>query len=181
MFALLIPLLASLPGFIGQFFKSKNDLLTAQNNTNLQIELAKISLATEMAKAQMEVQNTVLQSTGSYFKYFTFFMWFGPFMLGVVAPVYSKVIFMNLATMPDWYVQSCMLIMFTVWGISVSADTVGGIFANLAKYFDQKREKGLPAKMFFDTLRSVKGNISQNEVDLYNKALDALNKGEDGQ
>lgn len=181
MFALLIPLLASLPGFFGNLFKQKNDLLQAQNAANLQIELAKISLATEMAKAQMAEEAVIVSSTSQYFKYFTFFMWFGPFICGLVAPVYSTVIFTNLAQMPQWYVQSCMVIMFTVWGISVSADTVGSIFSSLAGFFADRAHANMPAKLFFDTLRSVKGNISQAEVDLYQKALDQHNGENNGQ
>ncbi len=181
MFALLIPLLAQLPGLFGSFFKQKNDLLTAQNAAQLQIEIAKLNLAGEIAKAQMAEEAVIVNSTGSYFKYFTFFMWFGPFIIGIFFPVLSKAVFDNLAGMPQWYVQSCMVIMFTVWGISVSADTVGAIFSSLAGFFADRTKANLPAKMFFDTLRSVKGNISQAEVDLYNKALAEHNKDDNGQ
>ena len=176
MFALLIPLLASLPGLFGNFFKQKNDLLTAENEAARQIALAKITYATEIAKAQMAEEAVIVNSTSQYFKYFTFFMWFGPFMVGIFFPALSKSVFDNLAGMPQWYVQSCMVIMFTVWGISVSADTVGGIFSSLANFFAQRTKAALPAKLFFDTLRSVKGNISQAEVDLYSKALAEHNK-----
>jgi len=181
MFALLIPLLAQLPGLFGSFFKQKNDLLTAQNAANLQIELARLAAATEIAKANAVVSTTALQSTGTTFKYFTFFMWFGPFMLGIFFPALSKAVFDNLAGMPPWYVQGCLVIMFTVWGISVSADTVGNVFAGLTNFFADRAKANLPAKMFFDTLRSVKGNLSQSEVDLYTKALAEHNKGDDGQ
>lgn len=176
MFALLIPLLAQLPGLFGSFFKQKNDLLTAQNAAQLQIEIAKLNLAGEIAKAQMTEEAVIVNSTGSYFKYFTFFMWFGPFIIGLCSPAYSAIIFNNLAGMPQWYVQSCMVIMFTVWGISVSADTIGGIFSSLTSFFAQRNKANLPSKLFFDTLRSVKGNITQAEVDLYNKALEQHNK-----
>ncbi len=176
MFALLIPLLAQLPGLFGSFFKQKNDLLTAQNAAALQIEIAKLNLAGEIAKAQMAEEAVIVNSTGAYFKYFTFFMWFGPFMTGIFFPALSKAVFDNLAGMPQWYVQSCMIIMFTVWGISVSADTVGNIFAGITSFFAQRAKANIPSKMFFDTLRSVKGNITQAEVDLYNKALAEHNK-----
>ncbi len=180
MFALLIPLLAQLPGLFGSFFKQKNDLLTAQNAAQLQIEIAKLNLAGEIAKAQMAEEAVIVTSTGSYFKYFTFFMWFGPFMLGIFFPTLSKQVFDNLAGMPPWYVQGCLVIMFTVWGISISADTVGNVFSSLSNFFAERNKANLPAKMFFDTLRSVKGNISQAEVDLYNKALAEHNKDVNG-
>lgn len=44
-------------------------------------------MAAEVAKAQLELNKTIVSATGSYFKYFTFFMWFGPFMIGTVSPL----------------------------------------------------------------------------------------------
>ncbi len=183
MFALLIPLLAQLPGLFGSLFKSKNDLLTAQNAANLQIEIAKINLATEIAKAQMAEEAVIVQSTGSYFKYFTFFMWFGPFMLGLVAPTYSTIIFTNLAGMPQWYVESCMTIMFTVWGISVSSDVVGGIFSSLGGFFQAGRDhKVALAKVnrgdYYDAVRQLKGSVSQADVTTGETIMDAMDKAD---
>lgn len=185
MFALLIPLLAQLPGLFGSFFKQKNDLLTAQNAANLQIQLAKLNYATEIAKAQMAEEAVIVNSTGAYFKYFTFFMWFGPFMIGIFCPAFSKEVFDNLSGMPQWYVQSCMVIMFTVWGISVSADTVGGIFSSLGDFFQAKRDHKLDMAAvkatvdrgsYFSALRQTQGAISQQEVNKANAVFDAMDK-----
>lgn len=185
MFALLIPLLASLPGLFGAFFKQKNDLLTAQNAAQLQIEIAKLNLAGQIAQAQMAEEAVIVNSTGAYFKYFTFFMWFGPFMIGIFFPAFSKEVFNNLAQMPEWYVQSCMVIMFTVWGISVSADTVGSIFSSLGSFFADKRAHNLDmativAKIdrtsYFNALRQSQGSISQQEVNKANAVFDAMDK-----
>jgi hypothetical protein len=140
MFALLVPLLASLPGLIGKYFQQKNDILTAKNEAERQIELAKLSMAKEIATAQLNLNATIVQATSSLFKYFTFIMWFGPFMVGVVAPEFSKEIFNNLGGMPQWYVESCIAIMFTVWGISVSAPVINGIFSGLGDFFSARRE-----------------------------------------
>ncbi len=183
MFALLIPLLAQLPGLFGSFFKQKNDLLTAQNAAALQIEIAKLNLAGEIAKAQMAEEAVIVNSTGAYFKYFTFFMWFGPYMMGLISPALSHDIFQNMAQMPEWYVQSCMLIMFTVWGISVSADTVGGIFTGLGSFFQARRDHKLDmAKVnrvdYYDALRHLKGSVSQQDVTDGEKILDAMDKAD---
>ncbi len=183
MFAFLIPLLAGLPGLIGKYFSEKNALEQAKLDTERQIELAKQQMASEIAKGQMELNKTIVQATGSKFKYFTFVMWFGPFMVGTIKPSWSHDIFVNLAAMPEWYVQSCMLIMFTVWGISVSAPVVSGIFSGLGNFFadrkDAKRDFELAkAKInraaVFEDLRAhlfPKG-MNQQEVDIIDNALD---------
>lgn len=176
MWSLLIPILAQLPGLLGNFFKQKNEILVAQNAAQLQIELAKQNLAAEIAKGQLDLNKTIVNSTGSYFKYFTFFMWFGPFMVGTLFPHISKEIFINWGSMPEWYITSCITIMFTVWGISISANAISGIFSGVSEFFLKRQQIAIPRKLFYDTLRSVKGNITQHEVDLYNKALDKLDK-----
>ncbi len=176
--AFLIPLLSQLPGVLGNFFKQKNELLMAQNEAARQLALAQQQMAQEIAKAQLELNKTIVASTGQYFKYFTFVMWFGPFILGIIAPKMGMDVFNNLKLMPEWYVQSVVTIMFTVWGISVSAPVVSNIFKGITDFFHERARITLPRKLFYDTLRSVKGNISQAEVDLYNKALDQLDKAE---
>lgn len=178
---LLLPLLAKIPGMIGDYFSKLSDIQSAKVETERQIELAKQQYAAEVAKAQMALNQTIVASTSSNFKYFTFIMWFGPFMLGMVAPSLSKDIFANLTTMPEWYVQSCILIMFTVWGISVSAPVVNNIFSGLSNYVANSRayklEKAkIDRKAFFDALRKLKGPLSQLEVDDQNKALDEIEK-----
>lgn len=178
---LLLPLLAKIPGMIGDYFSKVQDIQKIKLETERQIELAKQQLASTIAAGQLELNKTIVQSTGSYFKYFTFFMWFGPFMIGVVYPSASKEIFNNLTLMPEWYVQSCMLIMFTVWGISVSAPVVGNIFSGLSTYLGQRREFKLEKakidrKVYFNEFRKLHGPLSQGDVDLLNKSLDEAEK-----
>ncbi len=140
MWALLIPLLAQMGGKIGDYFKQKADLQLEQLKTQREVELAKQQLAMEVAKSQLELNQTIVNATGSYFKYFTFFMWFGPFIIGTISPPRANDIFTNWAGMPDWYVQSCMVIMFTVWGISVSAPVVSNIFSGLSQFLADRKD-----------------------------------------
>jgi hypothetical protein len=88
--------------------------------------------------------------------------------------------------MPEWYVQSCMLIMFTVWGISVSAPVVSNIFSGLAGFFhdrkEQKQEFALKKqilinrKAFFDALRVQQGVVSPEDVKKWDLILDDVDK-----
>ncbi len=181
MFALLIPLLASIPGLIGKYFEQVNAIKSAKLEADRQVEVAKQQLAMETAKAQLNLNATIVQSTSSAFKYFTFVMWFGPFMVGLVSPHFSADIFNILAGMPEWYVQSCIMIMFTVWGISVSAPVVNGIFSGLGDFFAEKRaHKETMAKInrapIFDEIRKDKGFLLGDEVKSIDRALDIVDK-----
>ncbi len=186
MFALLIPILAQLPGLIGKFFQQKNEILTATNEAARQIELAKINMAHDIAVAQMNLNATIIQATSPGFKYFTFFMWFGPFMIGLLLPEFSKDIFHNLSGMPQWYVTSCIAIMFTVWGISVSADAINGIFAGLGEFFSEQRKTSVvktiiksgaaDRKAFYEELRKIQGYVSDVDVKKYESIFDKVDK-----
>ena len=181
MFAFILPFLAQLPGLIGNYFKQKNDLLTAQNEVQRQVELAKIDMAKDIAVSQLNLNATIIQSTSAYFKYFTFAMWFGPFMLGIVSPSLAAHVFINLGGMPQWYTESCVLIMFTVWGISVSAPVVNGVFSGLGDFFAARREHKLQLakvdrKAYYDALRATKGMVLQDDVNEMEKVFDALDK-----
>lgn len=175
----LFSLLSGLGGSLGNYFKSRLEIEKLKVETDRQIQLAQLTAAQAAAKEGAEVAKTVLSATSSNFKYFTFIMWFGPFIIGVIKPSLSQEIFHNLAGMPEWYVQSCMTIMFTVWGIQVSAPVVGSIFNGLGSFFqarrDYKLEKAkIDRKAYFEALRKIKGTLSQSEVDEDNKLLDEL-------
>lgn len=176
--ALILPMLSSLPGKIGDYFAGQQQIEKLKQQAQMELQRANIELASEMAKAQLEFQKEALKSTGTYFKYFTFIMWFAPYMLQLVCPAIGHVIFENLAGMPEWYAQSCMTIMFTVWGISVSAPVVSNIFSNLSGFLADRRQYKLEKakidrKAFFDGIRKLyPQGLSQSQVDVLNKAID---------
>lgn len=174
--SLLFGFLGNLPGAIGDYFKRKNDLALAKIDSDTKIEQARAQLAGEIAKAELEKATVTLGATGAWFKYCTFVMWFGPFVLGIFWPSKAHEVFVNLAAMPEWYVQSIIALMFTVWGIAVSAPVVSNIFGSLSEFFAARRQAKLPEKMFYSVLRSVKGNLTQAEVDAYQLALKSINK-----
>jgi hypothetical protein len=176
---LLLPLLSGLPGILGQFFTAKTQLAQAQLNANLAIEQAKIGLASQIAQAEMEVSKTIIGATSPHFKYFTFFMWFGPYMLQIIRPSLGQIVFQNMAGMPPWYAQSCVAIMFTVWGISVAAPVVNNIFNSLGNFFQASRTdkiamKAVDKKAFFDALRHLNGNVTPADVSKYSPILDEV-------
>lgn len=165
-------------GPIGQWIKGKQELQLLQQETTRQLAMQQLKMATEGVKADGVAANTRLKSTGRYFKYVTFIMWFIPFVTCLVSPTASSAIFNNFNQMPAWYSQSCVLMMFAVWGISVSAPVVSSIFSSLGSYIaDGRAHKENLAKLnrpeFYNTLRSEKGALSEQEVAQIDKALDA--------
>ncbi len=71
--------------------------------------------------------------------------------------------------------------MFTVWGISVSAPVVNGIFSGLGDFFSAKREHKLQMakvdrKAFYDSVRAQKGFVLGEDVKTAEIAFDAMDK-----
>ncbi len=168
---LLFSLLSGLPGLIGDYFKKKQEIETIKLETQRQIAVAQQQMASDMAKAESETAIARLGVTSSYFKYFTFCMWFGPFISGVFLPHFAAGIFDNLKLMPDWYVQSCVMIMFAIWGIQVAAPVVASVFTNLTSYLNDPQRQGYKLqkahlandKAFYDKVRQ--GIFTQGMTD----------------
>lgn len=174
-------MLSGIPGAVGRYFEKKQELEQIKLETQKQIALAQQEMAADMARAESETAMSRLNATGQYFKYFTFMMWFGPFISGVFFPSFSEEIFKNLGLMPIWYVQSCVMIMFAVWGIQVAAPVVAGIFSNLNNFLGERRQYKLEKakidrKAFYDALRKLKGVITPDDVKQLDIALDEADK-----
>lgn len=161
--ALIFGFLGNLPGVLGGYFKKKQEIEDKKLDNQLAIQLENTKLAAQVAQSQFELNKTIVAATGSYFKYFTFCIWFGPFVIGSYSKKYGADIFANWASMPEWYVNSIIAIMFTIWGIQVSAPAVANIFSSLADFFKDKRQDkikltvakaGLNEKVLADQLRA---------------------------
>ncbi|CAB4120855.1 hypothetical protein UFOVP1_2 [uncultured Caudovirales phage] len=176
-------LLSALPGGIGEFFASQARLDSAKLELQRQVVVEQYKMADQIAAGEVELGRSALAATSATFKYFTFFMWFGPFIMGIIYPAGSAYVFDNLAHMPIWYVQSCVTIMFTIWGIAVSAPVVGTIFSNLNDFLGDRRDHKLEMKKvdseqyrkaFYDALRVAKGTVTQHDVDIDDAVLSKL-------
>lgn len=179
----LFSLLSGLPGMLGDYFKKKQEIQVIKVDTERQIELSRQQLAAQLAQAEYERTKASLAATSEWFKYFTFAMWFGPFMVGLVSPSLAASIFSNLAGMPEWYVQSVVLIMFTIWGISTSAPVVTNIFSGMQTFFQERRQYKLDVKKlsidkksFYEGIRAVKGRVTEADVKRFDPVIDDKNK-----
>lgn len=174
---MILSMLSGIFGPITEWLKQKRELKILQAETDRQIAMQQLKMATEAAKADGVAANTRLKSTGRNFKYITFCMWFTPFVLGIVRPDAAAVIFQRLGEMPQWYASSCTLLMFAVWGISVSAPVVQSIFNNLGGYlknvrFHKEEIARINRDAVFASLRKSQGALSQQTVNEVDKALD---------
>ena len=170
-------LISPISSFIKDFLSNSREKRQAVHATAMAIENSKRQIAEKQLANEHTLNTMRLQSTGKYFKYFTFIMWFGPFMVAVIAPEYSQQIFENLKGLPVWYVESCITIMFTVWSIAVSRETVQTIFSNLGKYMKAHREFKLQRKVVYDMLRvALKRPLEQIEVDTLQPILPHIEK-----
>ena len=178
----LLSMFSGVFGAIGAYFVEKQKQRGREIEMQNQIQMQQMKMESEAVKADGVAANTRLKSTGRAFKYFTFFMWFTPFILGIIHPTAAEVIFVNFNLMPGWYSQACVLMMFAVWGISVSAPVVNGIFSNLgqyiangkqAKYDHQQTMATINREAIFASLRESQGALSQRTVDEVNQALNA--------
>lgn len=174
-----IGLLSKLPGLAGDYFQQRAEIKRIELETQRQVALEKQKLSAIIAENEYKRASAALNATGRYFKYFTFVMWFGPYMIGLVSPEICQKIFNNLGMMPEWYVQSIVMIMFVIWGVSASSPVVGSIFNNMAVYFKEKRDqkilmKEADRKAFFNGLRAAQGFVTQDDVSKFNKILDNI-------
>ena len=180
---LLWGVLGQIPGMIGDWAKTQQEIKKIELDNKKQVEVEKWKYAGEIAKSQVDMAKTVLNATGAKFKYFTFFMWFGPYMASLINADLGKRIFDNMDVMPQWYAESCVLIMFTIWGIQVGAPVVNGIFERLGSYFESRRAYKLERhkinrEAYWAAQRiQLKRPLTQAEVDAGERIFDELDKG----
>ncbi len=171
MLGLLLPLLTKLPGLVGGFFKDKNDLHKIREKTKLAKEATRLAeqqarkdIAMKTIEAELERGSQQIKATSKTFKHITFFLFMSPFMLAMIAPQYSTELFARLGLLPHWYVETVMVLMFAVWGISVSKDVISNIFRNLGTFMLRRQQNKLNLKLPVGTLLpSSESNPVSNE------------------
>jgi hypothetical protein len=116
----LFSLLAGLPGLIGQYFAAKTQITLA--NINAQVQMA--SDATALSSIQ-------LQATSQKFKEWMIVLLFTPMLLRIL---FHVDVFSALSGMPEWYLQECVAIYNTVFGITVATSTISKIIDKISLF-----------------------------------------------
>ncbi len=135
------------------------------------------------ARYESEAATSRLRMTGSTFKYIMICMWFYPWVMVQFSIEQSTKIFTNMATLPPFYSESCVMIMFAILGIPVGAKMATTVFDAVTGYYQGKRgaQYGHEQRMvelnrdkIFEDLRvSLGGKLDQKTVDIVNKAINA--------
>ena len=177
----LFGLLKNVPGMVGKYFERKQEIQIIKWETEKQLAIEKQKLSAKLAEAEYKRAEASLQATGRWFKYLTFVIWFGPFIATIAYPPLGQQIFSNMSIMPAWYLESIMLIMFTIWGISTSAPVVVGIFSGIKQFFSERRAdkiqmKEVDKKAMFEAIREIQGWVSQQQVKVLDPAMDKYNE-----
>lgn len=173
MWTALVSILTAIGSNIADSWNKYQERKQAEHEVTLARIEAERQVAVQQVVSEADLNKVRIQSTGKFFKYFTFVLWFFPFILSTFWPEKAAIIFQNWQAAPDWYIQSVLVILFTIWGISVSKDSIANIFSGLSSYFKEKRQLDFNKKIFYDALRNNKGTISQYEVEIFEKAIKA--------
>ena len=121
------------------YFSNKQEIKASEHKTRLILEESKQKAIAEKLKHEHILNIKRLGSTSRGFKYITFFLWYTPFVITIISPEHGDKIFNNLTSAPQWYIESCVTVFFTIWSIAVSRDTVQAMFSNLGVFFKSRR------------------------------------------
>ena len=178
----ILGVLGKLPGLAGDYFQTQADLKKIQLETQKLIAIEQQKMARVIAEHEFKHAQVLINATGRWFKYITFFIWFGPFLTTLIIPSWGIKIFDNMALMPSWYAESIVMIMFAIWGLQVSKSAIASSLQGLRDFFRERRQdkinlKKVDKKAFFDGLRAAQGFVSDQDVSKFNKILDKMSNG----
>ncbi len=128
MWAALLPIISSILSPIGEYIKTKAQTTIAVAQTQLEVKKAEITMATEIAKANVEQSKAQLSATSQTFKAFSYTFLTLPILIVCIYPAMGKEIFANLALIPVWYAQLYVAVIGVIWGLPIATTAVSGIF-----------------------------------------------------
>lgn len=170
----------AIAALIGNGFKQYQDRKVAEHQVIIAQLEAQRQLAMAKEKAELELGKVQVAASSQLFKHLTFFMWFGPFIVTTVAPAYGVQIFENWKLMPEWYAQSCVALMFIIWGVQVGRAYIGNIFTNASAFFANRKKMAITRQLVLEAIRAGKHEkgqpLTQETVELIDKAFDRIEK-----
>lgn len=147
----------------------------------LDLEVLKNQGVAEKYEAQSAMSR--MKMTGETFKYIMIGMWFYPWVMVQISQSQATKVFTNMALLPAFYSESCVMIMFALLGIPVGAKMATTVFSAVTGYYQGKRNavyaheqtmKELDRSAIMESLRKdLGGKLSQKTVDMVNKAINA--------
>jgi hypothetical protein len=192
MWPILASIFSGLTGPIGEYFKTKAQISATEAQTKLEIKRAELTMATEVAKANVEQSKAQLAATSQSFKAFSYTFLTLPIIIVCVAPSIGKEIFENLGLIPVWYAQLYIAVVGVIWGLPIASSAVSGIFSAVQSAWDARNQRQIKKinaygeasalnldqakKEIFDTMKkavSLNG-YTQAQVDIIGPVLDKV-------
>ena len=147
----------------------------------LDLETLKNQGVAEKYEAQSAMSR--MKMTGETFKYIMIGMWFYPWVMVQISQAQAAKIFTNMAVLPPFYSESCVMIMFALLGIPVGAKMANTVFSAVTGYYQGKRDAAykheqtiaqLDMGAMMESLRKdLGGKLSQKTVDMVKRAVKA--------
>lgn len=167
----LLSLLSGLPGVFGQWFAYK----AQQSQANAQVQMNASNNAMALGTAS-------LGATSPSFKEKLILVLFVPFFLAIFWPSKASEIFAGMQNMPAWYMQECVLIFNTVFGITAVGSFTSSMFDNISAYAAQSQAAKIKIAQidkakFYEALKHLKGNVTTQDVASSDAVINEYNKG----
>lgn len=174
----LIPLLAGISQPLKDYFSYK-----AKEAEQLQqLELARIEAEKQAVISGNEAESVQMQarlsSTSREFKQSTFYLLVLPVVFSVFFPEAAAAMWENFKQIPEWFQILFVSVYSSIWGLPIAKEYLGGMFRSIGNVMAARREyklAQLDKKNFYDILRSVKGRVTQKEVEVFNTVIDKIN------
>lgn len=175
--AALLPLLTGSLSGIKDWFAYKQQMSKADQDYKLAVLQAQAEVAKQQAISDSNNLNTRMNATSQAFRQTTFWLVWVPIALTVLFPKRAVEMWGNLKLIPEFWYWLLGSMYTAIWALPKGYEAVD-------KYIDKRRDykleaKKLDRKVVFDVLKQIfpKG-MSQDQVNVIDKALDAGEKGE---
>jgi hypothetical protein len=177
-------------GFVSGIFgplvkwaQRKQEMQAQRESDQARLELEVLRNAGVAEKYEAKASMSRLKMTGEVFKYVMIGMWFYPWVIVQFSQTQAAKIFSNMAILPPFYSESCVMIMFAILGIPVGARMATTVFEAVTGYAQGKRDAQygheqtmakIDRSKVMESLRvDLGGKLSQKTVDMVNKAINA--------
>lgn len=170
MFALLIPMLAALPGLFGKYFTQLNEIQTQKLANEASLEIEKGKLIAQGIIAASELGQAQIAATSSSFKEMIYVVMLAPIILTCFNPELGLRIFTSLNIVPEWYMGLIVTIGLAIWGID--SNKLAAIVQSRRAYKLAKIDR----KAYYNALRKSKGVVTAEDVKEGEAAFNEMDK-----
>jgi len=175
-------LVSGIMGPLVRWAQRKQEMVAQAQRDQAALELEQIKNSGIAEKYEAQAATSRLHMTGEKFKYIMICMWFYPWVMVQFSQTQALKIFANMAVLPPFYGDSCVMIMFAILGIPVGSKMASTVFGAVTDYYQGKRaarydHEQTVAKInreaVFASLKHDLGPLAQKTVDIMNRAINA--------